>query len=291
MSLVRKAVIPAAGFGTRLLPASKAVPKELLPIVDVPVIQYVVEEAVAAGITDILIVIGAGKQAIEAHFGRQPELERALERQGRAAEIEALRRLSTLAAIHYVWQHELKGLGDAVACAAPHVGREPFALLLGDTLLEAAEPVTAQLVRLFEQRGGATVALETVPWDRVHRYGIVDGHEVDAGVFQIRDVVEKPDAEEAPSNLAFAGRYVFGPEIFDHLARTGRGKNDEIQLTDAMRHLVAAAPMYGLRFDGRRHDIGNRLDFVKTNVRYALRRPDLREDLLAFLREIVKAAD
>ena len=284
--MVRKAVIPAAGLGTRFLPASKSLPKEMVPIVDTPVIQYVVQEAVDAGITDILIIIGRGKRAIEEHFDRNAELEAALGEKGRASELEQVRRISNLADIHFVWQKELRGLGDAVACARRHVGGEPFAVLLGDTLLESGSPVTRQLMDVYDRYHESVVALEEVPLDKVSRYGVVKGSEIGAGVYRIEDFIEKPSPAEAPSRLAIAGRYVFTPDIFEHLDRTTPGKNNEIQLTDAMRRQVASRPGYGLKFSGRRFDVGNKLDFIRTNVTYALKRSDLREDMAAFIRQL-----
>lgn len=284
--MVRKAVIPAAGFGTRFLPASKSVPKEMVPVVDTPVIQYVVQEAVDAGITDILIVIGRGKRAIEEHFDRNVELEAALTGKGRAADLERIRRISELADIHFVCQKELRGLGDAVACARRHVGDEPFAVLLGDTILESGSPVTRQLMDVHDRYHESVVALEEVPLDKVSRYGVVRGRDIGAGVYRVEDYIEKPSPAEAPSRLAIAGRYVFTPDIFEHLARTAPGKNSEIQLTDAMRLQVAARPCYGLRFAGRRFDVGNKLDFIRTNVTCALTRSDLREEVAAFIREL-----
>lgn len=286
--MIRKAVIPAAGFGTRFLPATKSQPKEMLPIVDTPVIQYVVEEAVASGITDILMIIGKGKRAIEEHFDRSYELEEALAAKGRTAELEALRRISTLANIHFVWQREMNGLGDAVSYARAHVGREPFAVLLGDTVLESETPVTRQLADAYDRHGGSVVILEEVPREKVSRYGVISGRPMDGGLYRVDDFIEKPSPEEAPSNLAFAGRYVFAPEIFDYLERTPRGKNNEIQLTDAMRAMVREHPMYGLRLRGRRHDIGNKLDYLKTNVTFGLRRPDLKDKLADFIRETAR---
>lgn len=288
MTRVRKAVIPAAGFGTRFLPATKSLPKEMLPLVDTPVIQYVVEEAVASGITDIVMVIGRGKRAIEEHFDRNLELERALEEKGKLAELERMRHISNLADIHFVWQRELNGLGDAVRCARHHVGDEPFAVLLGDTVAESPEPVTLQLIRLFEQYGESAVALEEVERAIVFRYGVMDGRAIAPGVFAIDDFVEKPAVEEAPSNLVIAGRYVFTPDIFDHIDQTPRGVNNEIQLTDAMRRQVAARAMYGLQFAGCRHDVGNKLDFVKANVNFALKHADLKADLVAFLKDVLR---
>jgi len=287
---IRKAVIPAAGFGTRFLPATKSQPKEMLPIVDKPVIQYVVEEAVASGITDIVMVIGRGKRAIEEHFDRNFELEGELAEKGRTAELAAIRRVSELADIHFVWQKELKGLGDAVACARHHIGDEPFAVLLGDTLVDSPSPVTKQLVQIYERYQESVVALEEVERSKVSRYGVIAGKKMVDNIYLIEDFVEKPSVEEAPSTLAIAGRYVLTAEIFQHIAATKPGKNDEIQLTDAMRLLVASRAMYGLRFDGHRYDIGNKLDFVKTNVTFALGRPDLRADMIAFVREVARDA-
>jgi UTP--glucose-1-phosphate uridylyltransferase len=283
--MIRKAVIPAAGFGTRLLPATKSQPKEMLPIVDKPTIQYVVEEAEASGIRDILMIIGRGKRAIEEHFDRNFELELELEEKGREADLEAIRRSASLANIHFVWQKELNGLGDAISYARDHVGREPFAVLLGDTLLESDRPVTRQLMDVFERFRESVVALEEVPMEKVERYGVIDGTRVDGEVYLVKRFVEKPSRAEAPSNLAIAGRYVFTPEIFDHLEKITRGKNNEIQLTDAMARMLQERAMYGLRFQGTRWDIGNKLDFLKTNVAYGLRRPDIGPAFRRFLEE------
>lgn len=289
--MIRKAVIPAAGFGTRFLPLTKAQPKEMLPIVDTPTIQLVVEEAVQSGITDILMVIGKSKRAIEEHFDRNLELELELEAKSKDALLEQVRHISSMADIHFIWQKELNGLGDAVLHARNHVGNEPFALLLGDTVLESYtdEPVTRQLMNVFEEQQGSVVALEEVPLDKVSRYGILDGDEIEPGTYRVRDFIEKPEPEEAPSNLAFAGRYVFQPDIFDFLGQTGRGKNNEIQLTDAMRTMAESRPMFGCRFDGQRHDLGNKLDFIKTNIHYALKHPELADPLYAYMKEIVDA--
>lgn len=289
--MVAKAVIPAAGFGTRLLPASKAVPKELLPVVDKPVLQYVVEEAVASGITDILLVISRSKRAIEEHFDRNAELERDLESKGKLEALESIRLPTRLARIQYVWQQEMRGLGDAVRMARTFVGGDPFAILMGDTLLESTcdRPVLRQILDAREARGGGSVvALEEVPLEKVSRYGVIDGSLDPDGLVTIRGLVEKPSPEEAPSRRVIASRYVLEPEIFDCLDRTPPGKGGEIQLTDAMRMLLATRPMTGCPIRGIRHDAGNRLDFLKTNIHYALQRPDLREPLLAYLRDIVK---
>ena len=288
--MIRKAVIPAAGYGTRFLPLTKAQPKEMLPIVDTPTIQLVVEEAVASGITDILMVIGKSKRAIEEHFDRNIELEQELEAKGKQALKESIRHISDMADIHFVWQKELNGLGDAVSYARNHVGNDPFALLLGDTILESHSgiPVTKQLVNVFTRTGHSVVALEEVPADKVNRYGIIDGIEQDDGIFKVADFIEKPDPSEAPSNLAFAGRYIFTPDIFDFLVQTGRGKHNEIQLTDAMRTMAKSRPMYGARIDGKRHDIGNKLDFIKTNIHYALKHPDMQQPLAAYIQQLAK---
>ena len=288
--MIRKAVIPAAGYGTRFLPLTKAQPKEMLPIVDTPTIQLVVEEAVESGITDILMVIGKSKRAIEEHFDRNIELEQELEAKGKEDIKQSIRRISDMADIHFVWQKELNGLGDAVSCARNHIGNDPFALLLGDTVLESHSgiPVTRQLADVFNKTGHSVVALEEVPRDKVNRYGIIDGVEQEDGVFKVVDFIEKPDPTEAPSNFAFAGRYVFTPDIFDFLVQTGRGKNNEIQLTDAMRAMAKSRPMYGTRIEGKRHDIGNKLDFIKTNIHYALRHPDMKEPLAEYIREMAE---
>lgn len=286
--MIRKAVIPAAGFGTRFLPATKSQPKEMLPVVDTPTIQYVVEEAVASGITDILMIIGKGKRAIEEHFDRSFELEAELSEKGKTEELKAIRRISEMANIHFVWQKELKGLGDAVLHARDHVGAEPFAILLGDTLIESDRPVTRQLMDIYERYHEPVVALEEVERSKVTRYGIIRGNKIADDLFLIDDFIEKPSVEEAPSNLAIAGRYVLTAEVFDYIERTSPGKNDEIQLTDAMRLMAASSAMYGLRFNGRRYDIGNRLDFLKTNLIFGLKREDLRDELRQFIREIDK---
>lgn len=291
---VRKAVIPAAGFGTRFLPIAKSMPKEMLPIVDTPTIQYVVEEAVAAGITDILMVIGKSKRAIEEHFYRNHELEYELRSQGKEQMLAEVEHISELANIHFIWQKELNGLGDAVRYARSFTGNEPFALLLGDTLIatrDEARPVTTQMLEIFARFQSPVVALEAVPREKVSRYGIVGGVEVEPGWLRLDQLVEKPSPEDAPSNLAIAGRYVFTEEIYTHIDRTPPGKNNEIQLTDAMASLLRERAMYGLRFDGKRHDIGNKLDFIKTNIEFGLKRPDIAPGLAAFLKEITATLD
>ncbi len=290
MGKITKAVIPAAGFGTRFLPATKAVPKEMLPVVDVPIVQRIVEEAVQSGIRDIVLVIGRGKRAIEEHFDRNVELELALEKKGKAEILEAVRAPTGLADIHFVWQHEMRGLGDAVRCARAHVGDEPFAVLLGDTLLQprAGIPATRRLVDAYERTGTSVLALEEVPLERVSKYGVIKGESLGGGLWRVDDMVEKPAPEEAPSRMAVASRYVLTPDIFDALDRIPPGKGGELQLTDALRLLAAKRPFHGFQVDSTRWDAGNALGYLKVNIAYALERPDLREPLLAFLRETVQ---
>lgn len=283
---VRKAVIPAAGYGTRFLPISKAVPKEMLPIVDKPVIQYVVEEAVASGITDILIVIGRSKRSIEEHFFPNRELEDELAAKNKAEALAACQATSRLAKIHFVWQHEMRGLGDAVLYARNHVGDEPFALLMGDTIVEPAAggaPVTRQLCDVWEKHGGSAIAVEEVAPERVSKYGIVGGTEIAPGLVKANTLVEKPKPEDAPSRLAITSRYVLSPTIFDCLDNTLPGKNGELQLTDALVNLLSRESVYGWRYGGRRFDIGDKLGFIKTNVEFALRDPSIAAELKRYL--------
>lgn len=286
--MVKKAVIPAAGFGTRLLPATKSQPKEMLPIVDKPTIQYVVEEAVESGITDILMVIGKGKRAIEEHFDRNFELEAALEEKEKMEELRNIRKITSLADIHFVWQKEMNGLGDAVRYGFHHVGNEPFVVLLGDSIMETynGKPVTRQLIEMYETYQHSVVALEEVDPRFVYRYGVMDGVGLGDRTYKVNGWVEKPPVEEAPSNLVIAGRYLFTPEIFDYLSIIPKGLGGEIQLTDAMALMLKDSPMYGLHFDGTRHDIGNKLDFIRTNVHFGLQREDMSEDLTAWIKEL-----
>ncbi len=284
--MIRKAVIPAAGFGTRFLPATKSQPKEMLPIVDTPVIQYVVEEAVAAGITDILMVIGKGKRAIEEHFDRSFQLEEQLRTQGRTKELEQIRRISEMADIHFVWQKEIKGLGDAVYCARHHINDEPFVVLLGDTVIDAAVPAARQLLEVFETVHNPVVLLEEVDRARVSRYGVIDGRQTLPGIYEIQDFVEKPSMEEAPSNLVVAGRYIFTPDIFGYLEQTSPGKGGEIQITDAMRLMVKKRRMYGRKLQGRRCDVGDKEGFIRTNLEFALKDPDLAEPMKSYIKKL-----
>lgn len=291
-TVVRKAVIPAAGYGTRFLPIAKSVPKEMLPLVDRPVIQYVVEEAVASGIEDILIVISRSKRSLEEHFHPAPELEAELELKGRLQELSSLRSLNNLARIHYIWQAKMGGLGDAILHARDHVGNEPFAVLLGDTVTtttDSSRPLTRQLADLIESHGGSAVALQEVAPEKVSRYGILGGTEIAPGVIRANRFVEKPAPEVAPSRLAVSARYVLSPAIFDHLKKVPVGKGGELQLTDAMASLMTEEPLHGLRFDGQRHDIGNKLDFIKANIHFGLLRDDIAPALRSYLQSLVAA--
>ncbi|HUR14659.1 MAG TPA: UTP--glucose-1-phosphate uridylyltransferase GalU [Mycobacteriales bacterium] len=281
---IRKAVIPAAGLGTRFLPATKAVPKEMLPVVDTPAIQYVVEEAVAAGLTDVLMITGRGKRPLEDHFDRAVELEQALEAKGDTARLAAVRHASDLGQIHYVRQGDPRGLGHAILVASDHVGDEPFAVLLGDDLVDPRDPLLTTMIDVQQREGGSVVALMEVPKDQISLYGCAafDG----AGdVVRITGLVEKPAVEDAPSDLAVIGRYVLSPTVFEVLRRTPPGRGGEIQITDALQELTRTEPVHGVVFRGRRYDTGDRLDYLKTVIRLASERDDLGTDLLAWLRE------
>lgn len=286
--MIKKAVIPAAGLGTRFLPATKAQPKEMLPIIDTPTIQYVVQEAVDSGIEDILIISGKGKRAIEDHFDRNFELEAALEEKNKSA-FNEIRNISDLAKIHYIRQKELNGLGDAIYYAKHHVGNEPFAVLLGDTVIRSVIPVTQQLIDIYEQYKQIVVGVESVPKEKVHRYGIVGGEKINDSLYQLNEMVEKPNINEAPSNLAVAGRYILTPDIFKALEETQAGKNNEIQLTDAMRIFLSRGSVYSYTFEGKRYDIGDKLDYLKTTVEFGLKRKEFRKEFREFLKEIITA--
>lgn len=290
--MIKKAVIPAAGYGTRFLPVSKSSPKEMIPIVDTPVIQYVVEEAVASGITDILMIIGKGKRAIEEHFDRSPILEESLIKKKNYEMLEKIRSISNMANIHFIWQKEMNGLGDAILHAKYHVNKEPFVILLGDTVVESPDgPVTSQLINVYNETKSSVIALQEVKPELVSRYGIIDGTAVSDRVFKAQNWIEKPSVEEAPSNLAVASRYLFTPEIFDYLENTPVGKNNEIQLTDAMREMVKNHPMYGMKFTGRRYDIGDKLGFIKTNIEFGLKDTEIGENLKKWLKNFVETLD
>ncbi len=285
---VNKAVIPAAGLGTRFLPATKAQPKEMLPVVDKPAIQYVVEEAVLAGLSDILVVTGRGKRTIEDHFDRSFELEYYLENKGKFDDLKQVREISDLAAIHYIRQRDPLGLGNAVAAAEPHVGGVPFACLLGDDILAEGDPLLSDMLKIHERFGRSVVAVQEVPRADISLYGSIEPEAVEANVVRVRRVVEKPKPEDAPSNLAVIGRYVLTPEIFDALRQVQPGHGGEVQLTDAINLLAEEQAVYAYVFDRARYDIGNRLDYLKATVELASQRDDVGEEFRAFLRDFVQ---
>ncbi|GEB49463.1 UTP--glucose-1-phosphate uridylyltransferase [Streptomyces cacaoi] len=284
--------MPAAGLGTRFLPATKATPKEMLPVVDKPAIQYVVEEAVTAGLSDVLMVTGRNKRPLEDHFDRNYELEQVLRDKGDAAKLARVEESSDLATMHYVRQGDPRGLGHAVLCAAPHVGDQPFAVLLGDDLIDPRDPLLARMIEVQEQYGGSVIALLEVDPDHIHLYGAAAARPTgDDDVVHVSDLVEKPSAEEAPSNLAIIGRYVLDPGVFEVLRKTRPGRGGEIQLTDALQALASdeslGGPVHGVVFKGRRYDTGDRGDYLRAIVRLACEREDLGPDFRAWLRSYV----
>jgi len=280
-----KAVIPAAGLGTRFLPATKAQPKEMLPVYNKPTIQYVVEEAVASGIDDILIITGKGKRSIEDHFDRSFELEYSLRNCGKMDYLVEVEAISEMADIYYVRQKQQKGLGDAILCAEKHVDGQPFAVLLGDTITQSSTPCTRQLLDVHEKYNASAIAIERVPHDKIERYGIIKGQQVEDDVYKIEDMVEKPRPENAPSDLAITGRYVLDSEIFDHLENIPPGVGGEIQLTDAMRSLDK---IYGYVFNGKMYDIGNNVEWLKSSLEMALQDPQVNDELREYLKNILK---
>ena len=287
MQKIRKAVIPAAGYGTRFLPATKATPKEMLPIVDKPTIQYIVEEAVASGIEDILIISGHGKRAIEDHFDSAPALEAELQRKGKTDLLKMVQETADIN-IHYIRQRYMRGLGDAILCARSFMGDEPFAVLLGDDVVyNPARPALRQLMDIYESTGGSVLGCQNVPDAKVSSYGIVAGTKTDnARLMRVSDMVEKPALSEAPSHMAVLGRYIIKPQVFDILAQTKPGKGNEIQLTDALKVLAAEDSVYAYDFEGQRYDLGDKLGFLKATVEFALRRKDLGEPFKAYLKDI-----
>jgi len=283
--MIKKAVIPVAGLGTRFLPATKAQPKEMLPIVDKPVIQYIVEEAVAAGISQIIFVTGRHKRAIEDHFDRNLELERALEEKGKEELLKLVREISDLADIIYVRQKEPLGLGHAILTAEPAVGNEPFAVLLGDDIMVSEPPAIKQLISAFNKYRCSILGIQEVPKEDVSKYGIVAGKEIEKGVYKVDTLVEKPDVEEAPSNLAITGRYILTPGIFEALRKVPPGKGGEIQLTDGIQQLSLREAIYAKIMEGKRYDTGTKVGFLEATVDFALSRDDLREPFLKFLKK------
>lgn len=280
---VRKAIIPAAGLGTRFLPATKAQPKEMLPIVDKPTIQYIIEEAVASGIEEILIITGRNKKCIEDHFDKSVELEMELEKNHKEELLELVRGISDIADIHYIRQKEPKGLGHAILCAKAFVGNEPFAVLLGDDVVDSEVPCLKQLMDCYKEYKTSILGVQTVAKEDVNKYGIVDGIHIEDRVYKVKKLVEKPAIEEAPSNVAILGRYIITPQIFDVLSNTQPGKGGEIQLTDALETLIENEAMYAYNFEGRRYDVGDKLGFLQATVEFALKKEELREPFIEYL--------
>ncbi|MBP2241875.1 UTP--glucose-1-phosphate uridylyltransferase [Cytobacillus eiseniae] len=286
---IRKAIIPAAGLGTRFLPATKAQPKEMLPIVDKPAIQYIVEEAIESGIEDIIIVTGRGKRAIEDHFDKSYELEETLLKKNKQELLENVRKISNLANIHYIRQKEARGLGDAIFCASRFIGNEPFAVLLGDDIVRSPEPCLKQLIKVFERYSTSVVGVQEVDKEEVSKYGIIEpkNSSVDK-IISVKKLIEKPSIKDAPSRYAILGRYILKPEIFDILADLPPGAGDEIQLTDAINQLNEKQEVIAYDFEGKRYDLGDKLGFVKATIDFALERADMRKDVLSYLDRIVE---
>lgn len=285
---VRKAVIPAAGFGTRFLPYTKAQPKEMLPIVDKPTLQFIIEEAIDSGIEEILIITGRNKTSIENHFDRSIELELELERTGKTDLLEEVRKISDMANIHYIRQKEPLGLGHAIYCAKSFIGNEPFAVLLGDDIVYSKKPCLKQMIEIYEEYKTTILGVQEVPIKEVNKYGIVVGKYIENRVYKVKDLIEKPNVEDAPSNIAILGRYIISSEIFHILEHTKPGKMGEIQLTDALKELAMHEAMYAYNFEGRRYDLGDKQGFLEATVEYALRRSDLRERFLNYLNDVVQ---
>jgi len=285
--IVRKAIIPAAGMGTRFLPATKAQPKEMLPIVDKPTIQYIVEEAIASGIEDIIIVTGRGKRAIEDHFDKSYELEDILGRKGSNEILEQVQKISGLGNIHYIRQKEPKGLGHAILCARSFIGNEPFAVLLGDDVVISEVPSLKQLIKVYDEYKTTIIGVQQVPYHDVSKYGIINCKKVEDRIYKVKDLIEKPEKDNAPSNIAILGRYIITSRIFDFLESAIPGKDGEIQLTDALKDLISVEAMYAYDFEGKRYDVGNRLGFLQATVEIALKRDDLKTEFLQYLSGII----
>ena len=285
---VRKAVIPAAGLGTRFLPATKAQPKEMLPIVDKPTLQYIIEECVASGIEEILIITGRNKKSIEDHFDRSVELEMELEKSGKEEMLKMVREISDMVNIHFIRQKEPRGLGHAILCAKTFVGNEPFAVLLGDDVVyNDNKPCLKQLIDCYEEYKTSVLGVQTVEPQDVNKYGIVGGLHIEDRVYKVKNLIEKPAVEEAPSNVAILGRYIITPKIFEILENTKPGKGNEIQLTDALLELIKHEAMYAYDFEGRRYDVGDKLGFLQATVEYALRKKELRDGFIEYLKTII----
>lgn len=288
---VRKAIIPAAGLGTRFLPATKAQPKEMLPIVDKPTIQYIIEEAVEAGIQDIIIVTGRNKRSIEDHFDRSIELELELEKSGKQDMLEMVKEISEMANIHYIRQKEPRGLGHAILAAQHFIGDEPFAVLLGDDVVISKQPCLGQMLDVFHEYQTSILGVQTVPHEVVNKYGIIAGKQVDERIYKVQDMVEKPSIEEAPSNVAVLGRYIITPEIFPFLETQDAGKGGEIQLTDALKRLAKEQAMYAYDFKGHRYDVGSKIGFLQANVEFALRDDALKDEVKMYLQQLHDSMD
>lgn len=284
---IRKAIIPAAGLGTRFLPATKAQPKEMLPIVDKPTIQFIVEEAVESGIEDIIIVTGRSKRTIEDHFDKSIELELELQKKGKEDLLELTRSVSDLANIHYIRQKEPKGLGHAILTARNFIGNEPFAVLLGDDIIVSEKPCLKQMIEVFNEYNTSILGVQQVPYEDVIKYGIIKGKNIRDRIYEVSDMVEKPKREEAPSNVAILGRYIITPTIFDFLEKQEAGTEGEIQLTDALKNLCKVEDIFAYDFIGKRYDVGNKMGFLQATVEFALRRDDLREEFLEYLNYIL----
>ncbi len=281
--MIRKAVIPAAGLGTRFLPATKSQPKEMLPIVDKPTIQYIIEEAAAAGVEDIIVVTGRNKRSIEDHFDRSIELELELERKGKEDLLQMVKAIPAVANIHFIRQKQPLGLGHAVLTASHFIGDEPFAVLLGDDVVVAKKPVLQQMVEVFNEYKTSILGVQEVSEDVVHKYGIVEGKHVDAGIYKVKDLVEKPKLEDAPSRIAILGRYILTPTIFSYLETQTAGAGGEIQLTDALKRLAKNEAMYAYIFKGHRYDVGTKIGFLQANIEFALRSDEVADDLKNYL--------
>lgn len=286
--VVKKAVIPAAGLGTRFLPATKAQPKEMLPIVDKPTLQYIIEEAVASGVEEILIITGRNKKSIEDHFDKSVELELELENKGKTDLLEIVRGISNMVNIHYIRQKEPKGLGDAIYCARYFIGDEPFAIMLGDDMVDNGQgpPCLKQLIDTYEAHNASILGVQEVDKENTDKYGIIDGQKLSDNIYKVKALVEKPDPDQAPSNVAILGRYIITPQIFDILGQIPPGKNGEIQLTDALEILKDKEDMYAYVFEGRRYDLGDKLGFLQATVDAALKKPELRDEFLRYLNQV-----
>ena len=285
---IRKAIIPAAGLGTRFLPATKAQPKEMLPIVDKPTLQYIIEECVASGLEEILIITGRNKKSIEDHFDRSVELEMELEKSGKEEMLKMVREISDMVNIHFIRQKEPRGLGHAILCAKTFVGNEPFAVLLGDDVVyNDNKPCLKQLIDCYEEYKTSVLGVQTVEPQDVNKYGIVGGLHIEDRVYKVKNLIEKPAVEEAPSNVAILGRYIITPKIFEILENTKPGKGNEIQLTDALLELIKHEAMYAYDFEGRRYDVGDKLGFLQATVEYALRKKELRDGFIEYLKTII----